>query len=114
MLKSPIIIKTNQHMKMKHAIPLGPASVSPGEVLLEEFILPLGLTQAGLAAKMGIGRMRINDIIRGQRAITAETAILLGEALGTSARFWMNLQASYDLARTVIKRRNATRLKAAA
>ena len=92
-------------MKPKDSIPLGPASVSPGVILLEEFITPLGLSQAALAAKMGVGRMRINEIIRGQRAITAETAILLAEALGTSARFWINLQTNHDLAKAAIKRK---------
>ncbi|GEP41604.1 HigA family addiction module antitoxin [Brevifollis gellanilyticus] len=101
-------------MKTKHIIPLGPASVLPGVILLEEFMAPLGLSQAALAAKMRVGRMRINEIIRGQRAITAETAILLGEALGTSARFWLNLQSSHELAKAAIKRKNAAKHKAAA
>ena len=101
-------------MKTKHTIPLGPALVSPGVILLEEFITPLGLSQAGLAGKMGVGRMRINEIIRGQRAITAETAILLGEALGTSARFWINLQTNHDLAKAAIKRKAQPKHKLAA
>ncbi len=101
-------------MKTKHTIPLGPASVLPGMILLEEFMTPLGLSQASLAAKMGVGRMRINEITRGQRAITAETAILLGEALGTSARFWINLQTSHDLARAAIKRKTLPKQKLAA
>ena len=95
-------------MKTKHSVPLGPASVNPGEILHEEFLVPLGLSQAELAAKMGVGRMRISELIRGPRAITADTAILLSRVLGTSARFWMNLQASHDLAKASLK------LKAAA
>ena len=101
-------------MKTKHTIPLGPASVLPGVILLEEFMTPLGLSQAALAAKMGVGRMRINEIIRGQRVITADTAILLSEALGTSARFWINLQTSHDLAKAAIKRKGAAKHKLAA
>ena len=101
-------------MKSKHTIPLGPASVLPGMILLEEFMTPLGLSQTSLAAKMGVGRMRINEILRGQRAITADTAILLGEALGTSARFWINLQTSHDLAKAAIKRKTASKRKLAA
>ncbi len=101
-------------MKTKHTIPLGPAFVLPGVILLEEFMTPLGLSQTALASKMRVGRMRINEIIRGQRAITAETAILLGEALGTSARFWLNLQSSHDLAKAAIKRKNAPKHKVAA
>ena len=85
-------------MRMKNDIPLGPAAVTPGEILEEEFLLPLGISQNVLAKRMGIGRMRISEIVRGQRAITAETAILLSRALGTSARFWINLQAIHDLA----------------
>ena len=77
--------------------------VSPGEILDEEFLKPMGLSQSSLAARMGVPRMRISEIIRGKRAITAETAILLGEALGTSARFWMNLQTTHDLAVAAIK-----------
>jgi antitoxin HigA-1 len=95
-------------MKTKHSVPLGPASVSPGEILHEEFLVPLGMSQAELAAEMGVGRMRISELVRGQRAITAETAILLSRVLGTSARFWMNLQVSHDLAKASLK------LKAAA
>jgi hypothetical protein len=101
-------------MKTKDSIPLGPASVSPGVILLEEFITPLGLSQAALAARMGVGRMRINEIIRGQRAITAETAILLAQALGTSARFWINLQTNHDLAKATIKRKAQPKHKLAA
>jgi len=83
---------------MKNDIPLGPAAVTPGEILEEEFLLPLGMSQNVLAKRMGIGRMRISEIVRGRRAITAETAILLSRALGTSARFWTDLQTIYDLA----------------
>lgn len=58
----------------------------------------MGMTQSALAENMGVARMRVSEIVRGKRAITAETAILLGRALGTSARFWMNLQTTHDLA----------------
>lgn len=84
-------------------VPLGPALVTPGEILDEEFLKPMGLSRSALAERMGVPRMRISEIVRGKRAITAETAILLGEVLGTSARFWMNLQTSHDLALAVIK-----------
>lgn len=88
-------------------VPIGPALVSPGEILDEEFLKPMGLSQSALAERMGVPRMRISEIIRGKRGITAETAILLGEAFGTSARFWMNLQTSHDLAVASIKRDRA-------
>jgi len=79
-------------------VPLGPALVSPGTILAEEYLGPLGMSQSFLASRMGVPRMRVSEIIRGRRAITAETAILLGRVLGTSPRLWMNLQTSHDLA----------------
>lgn len=88
-------------------IPIGPALVSPGEILDEGFLKPMSLSQSALATRMGVPRMRISEIIRGKRGITAETAILLGETFGTSARFWMNLQTSHDLAVASIKRDRA-------
>jgi addiction module HigA family antidote len=70
----------------------------PGEVLKEEFLDPLRLTQVALAAHIGVSVQRINEIIRGKRGITPATAWLLAQALGTTAQFWVNLQANYDLA----------------
>jgi len=72
--------------------------VHPGEVLLEEFLRPLGLSQAALARHLGISLVRVNEIIRGKRGISAATAWLLAKAFGTSPQFWVNLQANYDLA----------------
>lgn len=69
----------------------------PGEVLLEEFIKPLGLSQHHLALSMRVSPQKINDIVRGKRGITADTALRLSTALGTSAEFWMGLQSDYDL-----------------
>ena len=69
----------------------------PGEVLLEEFIRPLGLSQHQLALSMRVSPQKINDIVRGKRGITADTALRLSIALGTSAEFWMGLQSDYDL-----------------
>ncbi len=69
----------------------------PGEMLLEEYLKPAGLTQVALAAKMGVPIQRLNGVIAGRRAVTAETAILLGRALGTSAELWLNLQVAVDL-----------------
>ncbi len=89
------------------SVPLGPAFVTPGEILDEEFLKPMGLSQSAVANQMGVPRMRISEIVRGKRAITAETAILLAEALGTSARFWRNLQTSHDLAVATMKRDEA-------
>jgi addiction module HigA family antidote len=70
----------------------------PGEILQEEFLQPLGLTQVALAAHLGIPVQRINEIARGKRGITAATAWLFAQALGTTPEFWATLQANYDLA----------------
>jgi antitoxin HigA-1 len=71
--------------------------VHPGEVLLEDFIKPLGLSQYRIAKDIGVSPLRISQIVRGQRAITADTAMRLARYLGTSAEVWLRLQARYDL-----------------
>lgn len=73
------------------------APVHPGEVLLEEFLLPLGLAQYRLAKGLAVPARRINQIVHGTRAVSADTALRLARFFGTSARFWLNLQAAYDL-----------------
>lgn len=78
----------------------------PGEILLEEFLQPAGITQMAFAKKLNWTRARLNELIKGKRGITAEAALDLAKALGTSAKLWMNLQATYDLVR-VVKRRKA-------
>jgi addiction module HigA family antidote len=70
----------------------------PGEILLEEFLVPLGKTQVALAAHLGVPVQRINELVRGKRGVTPETAWLLSQAFGTTPEFWLNLQAAYDLA----------------
>ncbi len=72
-------------------------NIHPGEVLLEEFLVPLGISQNRLARTMGVPPRRINEIVHGKRAVTADTALRLARALGTSEQFWMGLQADYDL-----------------
>lgn len=72
--------------------------VHPGEILMEEFLRPLGLSQATLARHLGVSQVRVNEIINGKRGVSAETAWLFSEAFGTSPQFWINLQANYDLA----------------
>jgi addiction module HigA family antidote len=69
----------------------------PGEVLLEEFLIPLNLSQHQLALGMRVAQQKINDIVRGKRSITPDTAMRLAAALGTTAEFWMGLQTDYDL-----------------
>lgn len=70
----------------------------PGEILLEEFLQPLGFTQVALAAHIGVPTQRINELVRGKRGVTPQTAWLLARALGTTPEFWTNLQSIHDLA----------------
>ncbi len=70
---------------------------TPGEILLEEFLKPSGMTQTELAEKMGVPIQRINTLINGKRGVTAETAILLSRIFETTPQFWMNLQVAWDL-----------------
>ena len=72
----------------------------PGEILSREFLIPLGITQVALAAHIGVPVQRVNELVRGKRGVTPETAWLLAQAFETTPDFWLNLQAAYDLART--------------
>jgi antitoxin HigA-1 len=73
------------------------SSIHPGEVLLEEFLKPMGLSQNRLALDIGVPARRINEIVLGKRGITADTALRLGRYFGMSAQFWLGLQMDYDL-----------------
>jgi len=73
------------------------APIHPGEVLLEEFLRPLGPSQYRLAKDVSVPARRINEIVRGTRAISADTALRLARYFGTAERFWLNLQARYEL-----------------
>lgn len=77
--------------------------VHPGEVLLEDFMKPLGLSQYRVAKDIGVPALRISQIIRGRRAVTADTALRLARYFGTSAVVWLRLQARYDLEATEAK-----------
>lgn len=83
--------------------------IHPGEILLEEFLKPMGLSQYRLAKDISVDARRINEIVHGKRAITPDTALRLSRYFGMSERFWMNLQASYDL--EIEKERLADRLE---
>ncbi|WP_286810066.1 MULTISPECIES: HigA family addiction module antitoxin [unclassified Marinobacter] len=78
-------------------IPAHRISTHPGVILVKEFLEPLGLTQKALADHLGVPVQRINEIARGKRGITPDTAWLLAEAFNTSPEFWLNLQSTYDL-----------------
>ena len=79
-------------MKTKRASP-----IHPGEVLREDFLKPMGISQYRLAKDIHVPPRRINEIVHGQRSISADTALRLGRYFGMSAQFWLNLQAHYDL-----------------
>lgn len=73
------------------------APIHPGEILLEEFLRPMEISQYRLARDINVDPRRINEIVHGQRAITADTAFRLGRYFGMTAQFWLNLQSHYDL-----------------
>ena len=89
----PLIRNPNWH---------GP-SIPPGEMLLEEFIKPLGLRQADVAKELGVSVNRLNEVVRGKRRITADTALRLSRLLKTSPQFWMRLQADWDVHQAIEK-----------
>jgi len=73
--------------------------IHPGEILLEEFLRPMGISQYRLAKSISVPPRRINEVVHGNRAVTADTALRLSRFFGTSERFWMNLQTRYELER---------------
>ena len=80
-------------------LPKNRVPTHPGEILLEEFLNPLGISQKRFAEHIGVPIQRVNEIVRGRRGVSSETAWLFAGALGTSPELWMNLQAQHDLAR---------------
>ncbi|HOV73787.1 MAG TPA: HigA family addiction module antitoxin [Candidatus Hydrogenedentes bacterium] len=80
-------------------IPKNRIPTHPGEILLEEFLKPLGVSQVAFAAHLGVPVQRINELIRGKRGVTSQTAWLLAKALDTTPEFWLNLQNAHDLAK---------------
>ena len=78
-------------------LPENRVTTHPGEILKEEFLDPLGISQVAFAQHIGVPLQRVNEVVRGKRGITPETAWLFAQALGTTPQFWMNLQNSYDL-----------------
>ena len=89
------------------------ANIHPGEVLFEEFLKPLGLSQNRLAREIGVPPRRINEIVLGKRAVTADTALRLSAYFGTTARFWLGLQIDFDLeeARARLAGRHARKVR---
>jgi addiction module HigA family antidote len=99
---------------MPIAVPKNRPPTTPGEIIQEEFLVPLGSSQAELARAMGVPTNRISQLISGKRALTAETALRLEAVLGIDAGTWMNLQAACDIweARKGMPARGLSRLKA--
>ncbi len=91
MLRSPTI--TRGDMMAKNTMD----PIHPGEILMEEFLEPLGISQYRLAKDISVSPRRINEIVHGKRSITADTALRLAKFFGTTERFWLNLQVRYDL-----------------
>jgi len=86
---------------------LGPA-IAPGEILLEEYLKPMGIGQVEAARRLGISLNRLNEIVLGKRGITADTALRLSRLLKTSPQLWMRLQADWDLHRAMVREREAS------
>ncbi|MDD5093069.1 MAG: HigA family addiction module antitoxin [Dehalococcoidia bacterium] len=78
-------------------LPENRVTTHPGEILKAEFLDPMGITQMAFAQHIGVPLQRVNEVIRGKRGVTPETAWLFSQALGTTPQFWMNLQNAYDL-----------------
>jgi addiction module HigA family antidote len=83
---------------------LGPA-IHPGEILLEEFLKPLEMTQAAAAKTLGMSTVRLNEVVRGKRGVTADTALRLAQLFKTTPQFWMHMQANFDLKAAMVRRR---------
>ncbi len=94
-------------------LPENRVTTHPGEILREEFLEPLGVTQVAFAKHLEISVQRVNEIIRGKRGVTPETAWLFSQALGTTPQYWMNLQNAYDLTSNRPKREVAPLVKTA-
>jgi addiction module HigA family antidote len=92
--RSPTITETEDNVD-KHEEKIPP--VHPGEILLEDFLKPMGITPYRLARELNVPRTRISAILKGRRSITADTALRLARFFGTTAKLWLNLQVSYDL-----------------
>lgn len=92
---------TEQRAITEHRIPENRPPTHPGEMLLKEFLEPMGMSQRELAGRLGVHYPRVNELVNGKRGVTTETALMLAKLFGTSAQLWLNLQNSYDLHRTL-------------
>lgn len=92
-------------------VPSGRAPTPPGEMLLEEFLKPLGMTQAELAERIRVPYVRVNELVNGRRRVTPSTALRLAKAFGTSPEFWLNGQLTLDLYRTIHDEKEAEEIR---
>jgi addiction module HigA family antidote len=88
---------TKRSSLVEHRLPRHRPPTHPGEMLLEEFLKPLGISQSAFAIRLGVSLPRLNEIIRGKRSVTPDTALRLARVLGMSADFWLGLQQDWDL-----------------
>src|SRR6266545_7595616 len=98
-LKSRTITRPRRRkpLLVRHRLPTVLPPTHPGEMLLEEFLKPLGISQSAFAIRLGVSFPRLNEVIRGKRALTPDTALRLARVLGISADFWLGLQLDWDL-----------------
>ncbi len=102
MSKSPTTTKHRAEEQISgRRLPRARRPTHPGEMLLEEFLVPLGITQSALAARLAISFPRLNEIVRGKRGVTPDTALRLARVVGMSADFWLGLQQDWDLWRAL-------------
>ena len=106
-MRTTSVARTTTRSIPRNPSSLGPA-VHPGEILLEEFLKPLELTQAAAAQKLGMSTVRLNELVRGKRGVTADTAIRLARLFKTTPQFWMHMQANFDLKAAMKRRRSPT------
>ena len=95
--KSQTIIKPRYRSLVRRRLPKYRPPTHPGEMLLEEFLKPLGITQSAFAIRLGVSFPRLNEIIRGKRSVSTDTALRLAQVLGMPADFWLALQQDWDL-----------------
>ena len=89
--------KASSRSLVRRRLPTALPPTSPGEMLLEEFLKPLGISQSAFAIRLGVSFPRLNEIIRGKRTVTPDTALRLAQVTGMSADFWLGLQSDWDL-----------------
>jgi antitoxin HigA-1 len=104
MMRTTSAARTITESIRRRADSLGPA-IHPGEILLEEFLKPLEMTQAAAAKALGMSTVRLNEFVRGKRGVTADTALRLAQFFKTSPQLWMHLQANFDLKAAIVRRR---------